>query len=109
MNRSREFPGGITNGAEWYCLFGGMQDWNYLHGECMEITLEVSYDKYPAAATIAEFWNDNVNALITYMETVHTGVHGHVYDELSKPIVGAVVRFDPLLFSSSPLLLFVLE
>ena len=27
MNQSEEFEGGITNGAAWYPLWGGMQDW----------------------------------------------------------------------------------
>ena len=30
MRDSLEFPGGITNGAHWYPLWGGMQDWNYI-------------------------------------------------------------------------------
>ncbi|KAL9317695.1 hypothetical protein ACSQ67_014212 [Phaseolus vulgaris] len=49
MSSSKEFLGGITNGAEWYPLYGGMQDWNYIHAGCLELTLEVSDNKWPNA------------------------------------------------------------
>jgi carboxypeptidase D len=47
MSKSKEFIGGITNGAAWYPLYGGMQDWNYLHGDCLELTLEMNENKWP--------------------------------------------------------------
>lgn len=31
MWASKEFPDGITNGAAWYPLYGGQQDWDYIH------------------------------------------------------------------------------
>lgn len=32
-----------------YPIYGGMQDWNYIHAGCFELTLEVSDDKWPPA------------------------------------------------------------
>lgn len=32
-----------------YPIYGGMQDWNYIHGGCFEITLEISDIKWPKA------------------------------------------------------------
>uniref|UniRef100_A0A2P2M950 Carboxypeptidase D isoform X2 n=1 Tax=Rhizophora mucronata TaxID=61149 RepID=A0A2P2M950_RHIMU len=49
MSLSKEFPGGITNGASWYPIYGGMQDWNYIHAGCFELTLEISDNKWPNA------------------------------------------------------------
>lgn len=30
-----------------YPIYGGMQDWNYIHGGCFELTLEISDNKWP--------------------------------------------------------------
>lgn len=30
-----------------YPLYGGMQDWNYLYANCLELTLEINDNKWP--------------------------------------------------------------
>jgi hypothetical protein len=67
---NEEFPGGIVNGAKWYVVSGGMQDWNYLNSNCFEITLEVGCYKFPPAKQLPTFWLDNREALLTYIEAV---------------------------------------
>src|SRR3989338_908319 len=94
MHLSRQFPNGITNGAEWYVLYGGMQDWNYLHTNDMEITLELSVVKYPPASQLAGFWTSNKPALLALIEQVNRGVHGTVLDLQGQPITGATVVVD---------------
>jgi carboxypeptidase D len=79
MSASREFSGGITNGVHWYSLYGGMQDWNYLWTGDQEITLELSYRKFPAARDLPSYWKANKKALLNLMEVVRgAGVKGRV-------------------------------
>lgn len=69
---------GITNGAEWYNVAGGMQDYNYLYGNTLEITVEMACCKYPYASTLKHYWNDHKYSLLKYMSMVHMGVKGFV-------------------------------
>lgn len=80
MSSSYEFANGITNGAEWYVLYGGMQDWNYMICGTMEITVELSDVKYPNSMLLQGFWDANRKSLISYMELVHTGLRGKITD-----------------------------
>jgi carboxypeptidase D len=71
MSQSRHFPGGITNGAKWYVLYGGMQDWNYIHTNDMGITIEVSNIKSPHGSELDAFWDKNKKSIMEFMKQIH--------------------------------------
>lgn len=64
------FPNGITNGAKWYSVPGGMQDYNYLKSNDFEITLEIGCTKFPLAEKLPQFWLENKDALMAFIEMV---------------------------------------
>lgn len=57
-----------------------MQDYNYIYGNCVEITLELSCCKYPYRSQLADFWAQNRKALLVYIAQVHRGVRGLIMD-----------------------------
>ena len=65
-----DFKDGITNGADWYVVGGGMQDWNYVYTNDLEITIEMGCYKYPYAKDLSKYWKENQYALLSYMEQV---------------------------------------
>uniref|UniRef100_A0AAY3ZYM6 FZ domain-containing protein n=1 Tax=Denticeps clupeoides TaxID=299321 RepID=A0AAY3ZYM6_9TELE len=83
--------GGIVNGAEWYSIKGGMSDFNYLHTNCFEITVELGCDKFPTEEDLYLGWQENKEALLTFIEAVHRGIKGIVKDEDGNGIKGATV------------------
>ncbi|KAG8225762.1 hypothetical protein J437_LFUL005721 [Ladona fulva] len=88
------FEDGITNGAFWYTLTGGMQDYNYIWHGCLEITLEISCCKYPKHEELQNFWRKNKDALLNYAAEVHRGVKGIISNSSGNPIGGARLKIE---------------
>ena len=74
------YSSGITNGADWYMIGGGRQDYMNGYCQCREITIECSTTKTLAASQLNNYWNYNHTALLAYMEQCLNGVHGKVID-----------------------------
>ncbi|TRY61803.1 hypothetical protein TCAL_17225 [Tigriopus californicus] len=89
---SDSFPNGITNGADWYIVKGGLQDFNYLFSNCFEITLELSCCKYPHEENLAREWSANRESLLAYLEQAHSGIKGVILDKEENPVSGAKVH-----------------
>jgi len=91
------FPEGITNGAAWYPVCGGMQDFNYLASNCFELTFELGCRKFPPGKELSRLWNDNKNALINFMLQTHIGIKGIIQNEDEEPIFNASIKVYQLI------------
>jgi hypothetical protein len=74
------FPNGIVNGQEWYPVAGGMQDWNYVHTNCMEITVEIGCIKYPDEKYLEDYWEANKLPITEFILQSRIGLLGIVSD-----------------------------
>ncbi|XP_011857569.1 PREDICTED: carboxypeptidase Z isoform X3 [Mandrillus leucophaeus] len=81
--------GSIINGADWYSFTGGMSDFNYLHTNCFEITVELGCVKFPPEEALYALWQHNKESLLNFVETVHRGIKGVVMDKFGKPVKNA--------------------
>ncbi len=84
------FKDGVTNGADWYPVFGGMQDFNYLFAGTMEVTVEVSCCKHPHPSRLLREWEFNRDSIFTYVEQAQRGITGEVTNSTDgRPVQGA--------------------
>ena len=88
------FNNGITNGAEWYAVFGGMQDWNYVWESDFEITLEQNETKWPNSDQLPGLWEEHREPMIAYIEQVHKGIRGVVLDSESSMPLNATILVE---------------
>lgn len=83
---------GITNGAQWYPIYGSLQDWSYTAAGCMEITLELNQQKRPAASKLPTLWEENRNAMLNLpIAAALGGISGTVVSSTGAPLTGAVI------------------
>ncbi|MEX0798407.1 MAG: M14 family zinc carboxypeptidase [Bacteriovoracaceae bacterium] len=73
MKNSTSFEDGVTNGADWYKVAGGMQDWSYYWHNDLQVTIELSDRKWPRYSEIPGFYARNKDSLFLYPELIHQG------------------------------------
>ncbi len=83
---------GITNGAAWYPVEGGRQDYvtYYLGGR--EVTLELSNEKQLGSDLLEAHWDKNRRSMLNYMAQCMYGIRGIVTDTDNGSPIGATVR-----------------
>eukprot|EP01105_Mastigella_eilhardi_P019675 TRINITY_DN4649_c0_g1_i3.p1 TRINITY_DN4649_c0_g1~~TRINITY_DN4649_c0_g1_i3.p1 ORF type:complete len:247 (-),score=56.74 TRINITY_DN4649_c0_g1_i3:56-796(-) len=92
MHSSSEFSNGITNGAAWYVLYGGIQDYSYLWHDDFLFTMEIGDDKWPSASALPSLWAQNRPALAAFSKlALRCGISGHITDAGTMlPISGKI-------------------
>lgn len=77
---------GISNGYQWYQVFGSRQDFMNYHRQIKEVTIEVSSTKLLPSASLPDFWHYNKEALFALMNYSKWGLFGKVTDIAKNPI-----------------------
>ena len=88
-----EYNNGITNGAQWYMIGGGRQDYMNGYAQCREVTIECG-PKLPNASTLPTYWNYNKEAIFAYMTECIYGIHGTVTDAANGQPLNATVKIE---------------
>ncbi len=74
---------GVVNGAAWYSISGGRQDYMTYFNGGREVTLEISNTKLVAQANLPTYWGYNHRSFIYYIKETLNGVRGIVTDSAS--------------------------
>jgi len=74
---------GVIYGYTWYPVYGSLQDWSYHATSCVDITMEISSNKWPSASSLPAFWGDNREAMMYFIRQAGWGLQGIVTDSLT--------------------------
>jgi len=86
------FTNGICNGAHWYPVYGGLQDWSYTWPACFDVTVELDNQKIPSATRLPALWAENMTAMLAYAEWSLRGVRGVVSNAWTgEPVAARIV------------------
>jgi len=82
---------GVTNGAAWYVIYGGRQDYMNYFRHCREVTIELSNTKLLPVNKLLSHWNYNYHSFLNYLEQVNYGFQGIVTDTVTGEPIQAKV------------------
>uniref|UniRef100_A0A3B4GWA9 AE binding protein 1 n=1 Tax=Pundamilia nyererei TaxID=303518 RepID=A0A3B4GWA9_9CICH len=85
---------GITNRATWKPVVGSMNDFSYLHTNCFELSIFLGCDKFPHESELPLEWENNREALLSFIEQVHRGIKGIVRDIEGNPLPNATISVE---------------
>uniref|UniRef100_A0A3B5A212 AE binding protein 1 n=1 Tax=Stegastes partitus TaxID=144197 RepID=A0A3B5A212_9TELE len=72
----------------------GMNDFSYLHTNCFELSIFLGCDKFPHESELPLEWENNREALLSFIEQVHRGIKGVVRDVEGNPLANATVTVE---------------
>ncbi|MDQ1332555.1 MAG: carboxypeptidase [Bacteroidota bacterium] len=84
-----DLDNGITNGADWYVIYGGRQDFVTYELQGREVTIELDDAHITPAANLNSLWQYNWRSLLGYLGNALFGIHGHIKDGESQSPVPA--------------------
>jgi len=90
MYNSAEFDSGVTNGYAWYQVKGSLQDWAYYYTNCIDLTIELWYTKWPDTTALDIIWNDNKNSVLYLIERSGYGIFGKILSTGGIPLASEV-------------------
>ena len=93
-NYMNDFNSGITNGAQWYMIGGGRQDYMNGYAQCRQLTIECSNTKLPNGNQLPNFWNINKNSMFAFMNQCLYGIHGTVTDAATGLPLNATITIE---------------
>ncbi|KAM6975809.1 adipocyte enhancer-binding protein 1 [Tautogolabrus adspersus] len=85
---------GITNRASWKPVVGSMNDFSYLHTNCFELSIFLGCDKFPHESELPLEWENNREALLSFIEQVNRGLKGVVRDTEGNPLSNATITVE---------------
>lgn len=88
------FNNGITNGYEWYQIYGGRQDYIVYELQGREVTIELDRNYITPPERLDDLWEYNREALIGYLENALYGIHGKVTDSRNGEPVPARIFIE---------------
>lgn len=94
QNYMTDYNNGITNGADWYMIGGGRQDYMNGYAQCRELTIECSNTKLPNGNQLPNFWNYNKASLFLFMNQCLYGIHGVVTDSITGEPLEATITIS---------------